>query len=71
VSPALVTTKDAPLERFAAVERGQPGPLPPTPDNLANREEVTLHRGGHLVFAQACDSAPFRLVGRRLRVARW
>jgi hypothetical protein len=62
------TTKDAPLERFAAVERAQRLPLPPAPYDLAIWKEVTLHRDCHVVFEQAFYSAPFRLVGQRLRV---
>ena len=62
------TTKDAPLERFAAAERAQLRPLPPTPYDLAVWKEVTLHRDCHIVFEQAFYSAPFRLVGQRLRV---
>ena len=62
------TTKDAPLARFAAVERAQLRPLPPEPYDLAVWKEVTLHRDCHVVFAQAFYSAPFRLVGQRLRV---
>jgi transposase len=62
------TTKDAPLARFAAVERAQLLPLPPEPYDLATWKEVTLHRDCHVVFEQAFYSAPFRLVGQRLRV---
>jgi hypothetical protein len=62
------TTKEAPLDRFAAVERAQLLPLPPEPYDLAIWKEVTLHRDCHVVFEQAFYSAPFRLVGQRLRV---
>lgn len=62
------TTKDAPLERFAAVERAQLLPLPPAPYDLATWKQVTLHRDGHVVCAQAFSSAPCRLVGQRLWV---
>ncbi|HEU5423360.1 MAG TPA: IS21 family transposase [Nitrolancea sp.] len=62
------TTKEAPLERFAAVERDQLLPLPPESYDLAIWKEVTLHRDCHVVFEQAFYSAPFRLVGQRLRV---
>ena len=62
------TTKDAPLERFVGVERAQLRPLPPEPYDLAVWKEVTLHRDCHIVFEQAFYSAPFRLIGQRLRV---
>jgi transposase len=62
------TTKEAPLERFAAAERAQLLPLPPEPYDLAVWKEATLHRDCHVVFEQAFYSAPFRLVGQRLRV---
>jgi len=62
------TTKDAPLERFTAVEQPQLAPLPPTPYDLAVWKRVTLHRDCHVVFEQAFYSAPFRLVGQRLWV---
>ena len=62
------TTKDAPLERFAAVERALLLPLPPEPYDLAVWKEATLHRDCHVVFEQAFYSAPCRLVGQRLRV---
>ena len=62
------TTKDAPLERFAAAERAQLLPLPPTPYDLAVWKRATLHRDCHVVFEQAFYSAPFRLVGQRLWV---
>ncbi len=58
------TTKEAPLDRFAA-ERAQLLPLPATPYDLAIWKQVTLHRDCHVVFEQAFYSAPFRLVGQR------
>jgi transposase len=62
------TTKEAPLARFAAVERAQLLPLPPVPYDLAIWKQVTLHRDCHVVFEQAFYSAPFRLVGQRVWV---
>ena len=59
------TTTDAPLDRVEAVERAQLKPLPPMPDDLALWTQVTRHRDGYVVFAQAFYSAPFRLVGQR------
>jgi Integrase core domain len=62
------TTKEAPLERFAAVERAQLLPLPPAPYDPAVWKRVALHRDCYIVFEQAFYSAPFRLVGQRLWV---
>ena len=62
------TTKDAPLDRFEAVERAQLKPLPPMPYDLALWKQVKLHRDCYVVFEQAFYSAPFRLVGQRLWV---
>ena len=62
------TTKEAPLDRFAAVEQAQLLPLPPAPYDLAVWKQVTLHRDCHVVFEQAFYSAPFRLVGQRVWV---
>lgn len=61
-------TKDAPLDRFEAVERAQLKPLPPMPYDLALWKQVKLHRDCYVVFEQAFYSAPFRLVGQRLWV---
>lgn len=58
------TTKEAPLHRFEAVERGQLKPLPPTPSDVATWKRVTLQRDGSVVCEQAFDSAPFRLIGQ-------
>jgi transposase len=62
------TTKDAPLDRFEAVERAPLKPLPPMPYDLALWKQVKLHRDCYVVFEQAFYSAPFRLVGQRLWV---
>ncbi|MDP9454162.1 MAG: IS21 family transposase [Actinomycetota bacterium] len=62
------TIKEAPLDRFTAVEQAQLLPLPATPYDLAVWKQVTLHRDCHVVFEQAFYSAPFRLVGQRLWV---
>ncbi len=51
------TTKEAPLDRFAAVEQAQLLPLPATPYDLAIWKQVTLHRDCHVVFEQAFYSA--------------
>jgi hypothetical protein len=58
------TTKEAPLHRFEAVERGQRKPLPTTPYDVATWKRVTLQRAGYVVFEPAFYSAPFRLIGQ-------
>lgn len=60
------TTKEAPLDRFALVERAALRPVPPTPYDLAVWKQATRHRDCHLVFDRAFYSAPYRLVGQRL-----
>jgi len=60
------TTKEAPLDRFALVERAALRPLPPIPYDLAVWKQAMLHRDCHLVFDRAFYSAPYRLVGQRL-----
>jgi len=62
------TTKEAPLHRFEAVERGQLKPLPTTPYDVATWKRVTLQRDCYVVFEQAFYSAPFRLIGQSLWV---
>src|SRR5262249_7862771 len=62
------TTKQAPLQRFAQIERARLRPLPAAPYDPATWKRVKLHRDGHVVFAQAFYSAPFRLVGQQLWV---
>lgn len=62
------TTKERPLARFQEVEAAALRPLPTTPYDLAIWKEATLHRDCHINFENAYYSAPFRLVGQRLRV---
>ena len=62
------TTKEAPLHRFEAIERAQLKPLPALPYDMALWKQVQRPRDGSVVFEQAFDSAPFRLVGQRLWV---
>ncbi len=62
------TTKERPLVRYREVEMAALRPLPMTPYDLAIWKEVTLHRDCHVTFENAYYSAPFRLVGQRLRV---
>jgi hypothetical protein len=56
------------LARFREVEAAALRPLPTTPYDLAIWKEVTLHRDCHVIFENAYYSAPFRLVGQRLRI---
>ncbi len=62
------TTKEQPLVRFQETEARQLCALPDTPYDLAIWKEVKLHRDCHVVFENAYYSAPFRLVGQKLRV---
>ena len=62
------TTKEAPLDRFEAIERAQLKPLPAMPSDLAVWKQVKLHRDGYVVCEQAFSSAPFRRIGQRLWV---
>jgi hypothetical protein len=62
------TTKRIPLEVCDQVERAALAPLPPTPWELAEWKQATLHADCHVVFAGAYYSAPHRLVGQRLWV---
>ena len=62
------TTREQPLVRFLEVEQAKLHPLPDTPYDLAIWKEVKLHRDCHIVFENAYYSAPFRLIGQKLRV---
>lgn len=62
------TTKQIPLEVFARVERAALQPLPPTPWELTEWKQATLHPDCHVVFAAAYYSAPHRLLGEKLWV---
>jgi transposase len=62
------TTKAQPLARFTAHEHAALLPLPNSPYDLAIWKQVTLHRDSYVVFEQSFYSAPYRLVGQRLRV---
>jgi transposase len=62
------TTKAQPLVRFAETEEAALQPLPETPYDLAVWKQTKLHRDCYVVFDNAYYSAPFRLVGQRLRV---
>jgi transposase len=62
------THKEQPLLRFQQTEQARLQPLPSAAYDLAVWKELKLHRDCHLVFDNAYYSAPFQLVGQRLRV---
>jgi transposase len=62
------TTRQAPLERFRAVERDALQPLPRDPYDLAVWAKLQVHRDCHVTFEQSDYSAPFGLVGQDLWV---
>lgn len=62
------TVKEQPLRRFQEVEQASLQPLPETPYDMAVWKVAKLYRDCHIVFENAYYSAPFRLVGQKLRV---
>jgi hypothetical protein len=62
------TTRQAPLERFRAVERDALQPLPRDPYDLAVWAKLQVHRDCHVTFGRSDYSAPFRFVGQELWV---
>lgn len=62
------TTRKQPLVQFETVEKAALQPLPDTPYDLAEWKQAKLHRDCYVVFDNAYYSAPFRLVGQKLRV---
>jgi hypothetical protein len=62
------TTRELPLSRFEATERAALLPLPTMAYDPAEWKHCLLHRDGHITFAHAYYSAPFRCVGQRLWV---
>jgi transposase len=60
------TTHEAPLDRFARLERAALVPLPTQPYDPAVWKQVKLHRDGHVVFEKAFYSAPSEYVGQTL-----
>lgn len=60
------TTHEAPLARFARVERAALLPLPTQAYDPAVWKQVKLHRDGHVVFEKAFYSAPSAYVGQQL-----
>ncbi len=62
------TTKEQPFVQFQEVEQAKLRPLPVAPYDIGVWKQVKLHRDCHVVFEGAFYSAPFRLIGQRLRV---
>ena len=62
------TTQEAPLARFQETEQERLKPLPDTPYDLAVWKVAKVSRDGYITFERAYYSAPYRLVGQRLRV---
>lgn len=62
------TTQQQPLVVFEQVEKAILQPLPVSPYDLAIWKEVRLHRDCYVVFENSFYSAPFRLIGQKLRV---
>ena len=60
------TTREAPLKRFAEVEKGLLMALPAVPPELASWSEVTVHRDAHVQFENNYYSVPFKLTGQEL-----
>jgi hypothetical protein len=60
------TTRQKPLEMFAATEKHFLKPLPDVPVEIAVWTRVKLHGNCHVQFEKAYYSAPFRLVHREL-----
>jgi transposase len=59
------TTREQPLERFAA-EKPLLRPLPPIAPDLGTWHRVVVHRDCHVQFDRRLYSVPFALVGKRL-----
>jgi transposase len=62
------TTGKPPLELFEQFESATLQPLPTVPYDLAEWKELTLHRDCYVVFNHSFYSAPFHLIGQKLRV---
>jgi hypothetical protein len=62
------TTHQQPLVVFEQLEKANLKALPASPYDLALWKEVRLHRDCYVVFENAFYSAPFRLIGQKLRV---
>lgn len=57
------TTREAPLKRFAEVEKGLLNALPSVPPELASWAKVKVHRDAHVQYETNYYSVPFRLIG--------
>lgn len=60
------TTREAPLKRFADVEKSLLTPLPFVPPELATWTKAKVHRDAHVQFQNNYYSVPFRLTGQAL-----
>jgi transposase len=60
------TTREAPLTRFAEVEKALLTPLPAVPPELATWAKVKVHRDAHVQYEYNYYSVPFRLAGSSL-----
>ena len=60
------TTRESPLQRFAAVERSLLQALPDVPPELAIWAKVKVHRDAHVQFQQCFYSVPYQLAGQSL-----
>jgi transposase len=60
------TTREAPLKRFAEVEKALLTPLPAVPPELATWARVKVHRDAHVQYEYNYYSVPFRLAGSAL-----
>lgn len=60
------TTREAPLKRYADVEKSLLAALPDVPPQLASWAKVKVHRDAHVQHRQGYYSVPFRLVGQAL-----
>lgn len=60
------TTREAPLKRFAEVEKTLLTPLPAVPPELATWAKVKVHRDAHVQYEYNTYSVPFRLAGSSL-----
>ena len=57
------TAREAPLKRFAEVEKSLLRALPAVPPELASWTNVTVHRDAHVQYETNYYSVPFRLIG--------
>ena len=60
------TTREAPLTRFAELEKSLLSALPDAPPEPATWAKVKVHRDAHVQYRQNYYSVPFRLAGQTL-----